>query len=73
MNILTEQKVSPVGKLNIADIKKILVNALVFSAPALAIFFAQLQQGVELKKALLVAALVLYGILADFFKKLRNI
>ena len=46
-------------------------NILVFSAPAIAIFFAQLASGVEFKKAVWVAILVIYGILADFFKKLK--
>jgi hypothetical protein len=57
-------------KLNNQDWVKIGKNVLIFSAPALAVFFAQLQMGVEPKKAGLVALLILYGILADFFKKL---
>lgn len=68
----TTSKVSPVGKLNIGDLKKMGFNALVFSAPVLAVFFAQLQMGVDLKAASLVAAAVLYGLLADYFKKLNN-
>ena len=72
MSIISEAKVSPVGKVNEADIKKLAWNALIFSAPALVVFFVQLQLGVQLKDALLVAALTLYGLLADFFKKLQN-
>jgi len=45
-------------------------NVLMFTAPALAIFFYQLSQGVELKKALWLAIFALYGLLADLFKKL---
>jgi hypothetical protein len=71
--LFTNKKVSPVGQVNSEDLKKVLRNAVVFSAPALAVFFAQLQMGVELKEAALVAALVLYGIFADFFKKLQNV
>lgn len=42
MNLYTEAKVSPVGKVNAADLKKIALNtAQFFSAPAL-IYFAQL-------------------------------
>jgi len=73
MVLYTEKKVSPVGQLNSKDIKKIALNALMFSAPALAVFFAQLQLGVEFKDALLVAGLTLWGLLADFFKKLKNL
>ena len=46
-------------------------NLLFFTAPILAIFFGQLALGVELKKAGLVALLALYGLLADYFKKLK--
>lgn len=73
MDLFTEKKVSPQGQVNKADLKKMAWNALIFSAPALVVFFAQLQLGVELKDALLVAGLTLYGLLADFFKKLQNI
>lgn len=55
--------------LNLGDWKKIGKNALMFSAPALAIFFYQLSQGVEIEKALWVAIFVIYGLLADLFKK----
>ena len=72
-DLYTEKKISPVGTVNKADLVKLGKNALVFSAPALVVFFAQLQLGVELKDALLVAGLTLYGLLADFFKKLRNL
>lgn len=54
------------------DWGKIEKNILVFSAPALAVFFGQLALGVEPKKAVWVAVLVIYGILADFFKKLKG-
>ena len=57
--------------LNETDWKKIGINALVFTAPALAVFFGQLAAGVNWKIALAVAVLALYGILADFFKKLQ--
>ncbi len=65
-----EKSMSKKWRLNVEDWKKIGKNALVFSAPALAIFFYQLSQGVELKKALWVAIFVAYGLLADLFKKL---
>jgi len=38
----------------------------------LAVFFAQLQMGVEWKPASLVALLTLWGILADYFKKVKE-
>ena len=50
--------------------KKFLLNILKFSSPAIAIFLYQLQKGVELKEAGLVALLALYGILADLFSKI---
>ena len=53
------------------DWGKIGKNILIFSAPALAVFFGQLASGVEPKKAVWVAILIIYGILADFFKKLK--
>jgi len=45
-------------------------NMLKFTAPALAVFFLQLAGGVEFKLAGTVALLALYGVLADFFRKL---
>lgn len=51
---------------------KWLKNILKFTAPALAVFFLQLASGVELKLACGVALLALYGILADYFKKLSE-
>lgn len=71
--LFTKSKISPKGKINIADLKKIGLNAIVFSAPALVVFFSQLSMGVEPKAALLVALLIFWGLLADFFKKLKNI
>lgn len=60
-------------KLAEIDYGRIAKNILVFSAPALVVFFAQLQQGVSLKNATLVALLVIYGILADFFRKFKEV
>jgi hypothetical protein len=47
-------------------------NLLFFTAPILAVFFAQLALKVSLKDAALVALLALYGLLADYFKKLKK-
>lgn len=46
-------------------------NLLRFTAPILAIFFAQLASGVSLKASSLVALYAIYGVLADFFKKVK--
>lgn len=73
MNIMTTAKNSPVGKLNVADLKKIGMNLLVFGAPTLSVFFGQLAMGVDWKVAAPVAALVFYSAIADFFKKLKNV
>lgn len=48
---------------------KWLKNAVMFSAPALAIFFAQLEMGVEPRIAFLVALQAFWGLLADLMKK----
>ena len=56
--------------LNDTDWKKIGLKVLLFTAPALAVFFAQLAAGVDWKVAGAVAILAIYGLLADFFKKL---
>lgn len=72
MNIMTTQKDSPKGKLNVEDIKKLGWNALVFSAPALAALFSLLAQGVSFKLAWPVALVIFWGLLADFLKKLNT-
>ena len=51
---------------------KWLKNLALFTAPALAVFFGQLAVGVEFKAAAAVAALALYGAVADYFKKLHQ-
>ena len=58
--------------LNQQDLIKIGKNFLIFGAPALAVFFGQLSQGVEFKKSLWVAIFVVYQLLADLFRKLSN-
>ena len=55
-----------------ADLKKWTGNILKFTAPALAVFFGQLALDVPAKEASLVALLALYGLLADYFKKLKG-
>jgi hypothetical protein len=45
-------------------------NLIRFTAPMLAVFFAQLALGVDAQKAALVALIAFYGALADFFKKI---
>lgn len=70
--IFTTAKVSPSGKLNKEDLKRWGWNLLVFTAPALAIFFGQLAAGVDWKIAGGVALLAFYGALADILKKLQD-
>lgn len=72
MNFFTKAKVSPQGKVNVEDLKSWGRNALVFSSPALVVFFAQLQMGVSLKQASLLALYVFYGLLVDLFKKFNE-
>ncbi len=64
--------VSKKWRLNREDWKKIGINVIVFTAPALAVFFVQLASGVEWKIAGAVALLALWGLLADLFKKLSS-
>lgn len=71
-DIYTTAKVSPKGKLNLGDLKSLGNNVIKFTAPALGVFFAQLALGVDPKAAALVALYILYGLLADFFKKLND-
>lgn len=49
-----------------------LMNALKFTAPALAVFFGQLATGVEPQKAVAVAVLAFYGLAADALKKINK-
>ena len=72
MNIYTEQKISPSGKLNKEDLKSLSINLVKFAAPGISVFFAQLAMKVDIKAAALVALLVLYGSLSDFFSKLNT-
>lgn len=72
MDLFTKAKISPQGKVNMADLKRWGWNALKFSAPALTVFFVQLHMGVEWKAAFLVALLTLYGLLADLFSKFND-
>lgn len=59
-------------RLNEDQLSKFVKNILVFTAPVLAIFFAQLASGVDIKPALLVASYALYALVADYFKKLNK-
>lgn len=56
--------------LNSEDWKKWGINVLMFTAPALVVFFFQLSQGVDFKAATAMAILVFYGLVADLLKKL---
>ena len=59
-------------KLNKEETKKWLRNILIFTSPILAVFFAQLALGVELNKAFPIAVLALWGLLADYLKKIKQ-
>jgi len=48
------------------------MNLVIFTAPALVVFFGQLAAGVNWKPAGAVALLALYGVIADFLKKLQG-
>lgn len=72
MQLLSTDAVAPKGQLNMEDLKKMGMNLIVFTAPALVVFFGQLAAGVNWKAAGAVALLALYGIIADFIKKLQG-
>jgi hypothetical protein len=72
MDILSTAVIAPKGKVNIADLKSMGKNILIFTAPALVVFFGQLAAGVNWKAAGAVALLALYGVVADFLKKLQG-
>ena len=55
-----------------AEFEKWVKNAVMFTAPALAVFFGQLAAGVDIKAAAMVALLAVYGLAADYFKKLNK-
>lgn len=57
------------NRLLVVDWGKLFKNMALFTAPALVVFFYQLQQGASFKVALGLALLVLYGIIADFWRK----
>lgn len=58
--------------LNKEQLKKWLKNLLLFTAPIMAVFFGQLALGVPIRDSLLVASLAIYGMAADYFKKLNT-
>jgi hypothetical protein len=59
-------------RLNKKQTEKFTKNLLLFTAPALALFFGQLASGVDVKVASGVALLALWGILADYFSKMKK-
>ena len=72
VDLWSEAKISPKGKLNTADLKKLGLNLLKFVAPTLGVFFNLLAQGVPFEKAWVVAALGIYQAISDFFSKLND-
>ena len=50
---------------------KFLKNLFKFTAPVLAIFFAQLATGVDMKAAVMVALYALYAALSDYLSKVK--
>jgi hypothetical protein len=71
-SLYTNAKVSPSGQVNKQDLRAWGMNMVVFSAPALAVFFGLLANGVALKTAMYSGLLVIYQLAADLFKKFKN-
>lgn len=59
-------------KLDQSQLSRWAKNLLYFTAPALAVFFYQLSQGVEPKLAIPLALFALYALIADYLKKLQD-
>jgi hypothetical protein len=51
---------------------KFAINLLKFTAPVLAIFFAQLATGVDYRVAGMLALYALYALLSDYFSKMNK-
>ena len=58
--------------MNPEQLKKFGINLLKFTAPALALFFGALSQGLTVQEASPVALFAVYGLLADLFSKIRK-
>ncbi len=54
-----------------ANKQKFIVNLLKFTLPSFGVFLVQLQMGVDLKAALLVAGIALYQGTMDFLSKIK--
>jgi VanZ family protein len=61
-----------ISRLQNVDWGKLGKNLIYFTAPALVVLFYQLSQGANFKVAVGMATLVVYGILADFFRKYQS-
>mgnify|MGYP001599511339 CR=1 FL=1 len=72
MDIWSNAKVSPKWKLNLADVQKLGMNFVVFTAPMAAAFFQLMANGVPFSKAWPIALVLTYQALADVFKKLKD-
>lgn len=70
--LVTYSRKDSMKTLNHEQAQRFAKNILIFTAPALAIFFLQLSQGVDIKVAGTVALLALYGLIADYMKKLNK-
>jgi hypothetical protein len=58
-------------RLSNEQFQKWLVNLIKFTAPALAVLFFQLSQGVPIEAAAPLALYALYALAADYLKKLQ--
>lgn len=54
-------------------LKRLAKNALFFTAPALLLFFEALRQGLSVQKAGYILLIALYGLVADFLRKLISV
>lgn len=72
MSIITKQAVSPSGKLNVEDLKRWGMNALIFLAPVIIIFLTAIKSGVNFKDALYLVYLWGLNVAVDFLRKLES-
>ena len=59
------------GKFNRADAERVVRNALIFSAPALIVFFTQIQTGASIEEAAGAIQVWVLGVVIDVLRKVQ--
>ena len=64
-------KPSKQWKFNRADLERVTRNALIFSAPALIVFFTQIQTGASIPEAFAAIQVWILGVVIDILRKFQ--